>query len=306
MTQWATNLQQNSLNGIGNLSIAYASMIQPQASAALVLVNGRSESYLKYRDIANYYYAQGYSVYMYDHRGQGLSQRLIEDRDKGHVIDFNHYIEDLIRFIDSVVQPAAHQRIMMLGHSMGGAIVARYLQTQSHNIERAILASPMFDILLPAPKPLIKLAANALILRDSLLSSSPSYVITGHNYQEKAFADNDLTQSPSQYQMMVELIQQYPAIQLGSPTNLWLLQALEACELCVREADSISIPLLLLQAGSDTIVDNKAQDDFSAMVNPALLSKRRFDDARHELFFELEHIRSETLEASDTFLELQG
>jgi len=303
MAQWATNLQQNSFDGIENVSIAYASLQQPLDSAAMIIVNGRSESYLKYQDIANYYFEQGYSVYMLDHRGQGLSQRLIDDTEKGHVIDFNDYVEDLVIFVNSIVLCNNHSRLLMLGHSMGGAIVARYLQTQPHKVERAILASPMFDIILPAPKPMVKLAASVATMYDTLLTRSPSYVLDGHGYQVKSFEDNDLTQSTVRFDAMVEVYQNFPKIQLGSPTNAWLLQALNACELCVKDAANIDVPLLLLQAGSDTIVDNAAQDQFCLSTQPDLLIKHVFADARHEILFELEHIRSAALSASENFLE---
>jgi len=305
MKQWATNLQQNTFNGIENVSIVHASMIQMVDSPAMILVSGRSESYLKYQDVANYYYALGYSVYMLDHRGQGLSERLTGDTEKGHIIDFCHYIEDLAKFVDTIVIPNEHTRLLMLGHSMGGAIVTRYLQTKSHPIERVVLASPMLGIILPAPKPLIKLVAHGFMLRDRLFKRSPSYVIGGHGYEEKPFDDNDLTQSLARYQAFVDIYRRWPQIQLGSPTNLWLLQSLAACELCVKEANKIAIPVLLLQAGSDTIVDNSASDDFCTSSNSDLISKLRFDDARHELLFEQECIRQPVLDAINHFLEPQ-
>lgn len=303
MKQWATNLQQNSLNGIDNVSIAHASMHQQQDSPAIILVNGRSESYLKYQDIANHYYQQGFSVYMIDHRGQGLSQRLTENVDKGYVADFNDYVDDLALFIDTVVMRKKHTRLVMLGHSMGGAIVTRYLQTKPHQIERAILASPMYGVLLPAPKPVIKLVAKGLTLIDRLFSLQPSYVLGGKGYEEKPFDNNELTNDLDRYEAFCEIYRNNPVIQLGSPTNRWLIEALKACEQCIEGAGNLSVPMLLLQAGCDTIVDNRAQDSFCSSANPKLLTFMRIDEARHEILFELERLRRPALEAITKFLE---
>lgn len=305
MKQWATNLQENSLNGIDNVSIAHASMQQGSDSPAIILVNGRSESYLKYQDIANHFFDQGFSVYMLDHRGQGISQRLLANHEKGHVIDFNHYIEDLATFIDDVVVPNKHSNLFILGHSMGGAIVTRYLQTKAHRIDRVILASPMFGVLLPAPKPIIKLLAKGIVLTEQCLSTEPSYVLGGNRYEEKPFHGNELTNDLNRYEGFCEIYRQYPKIQLGSPTNVWLLQALKACEECIEQASEITIPILLLQAGSDTIVDNRSQDDFGEALNSKLLSFIRMDDARHEILFESDSIRQPAFEAIEKFLEYQ-
>lgn len=304
MKQWATNLQQNTFNGIDNINIAYAYMKQPNDAPALVIVNGRSESYLKYQDVANFFYQKGVSVYMLDHRGQGLSQRLIDDSEKGHVSDFNHYVEDLAVFVNHVVLAQTPTQLMMLGHSMGGAIVTRYLQSQPHQVSKAILASPMHGILLPAPTLLIKLVASCLIAIERLVNRPPNYVLGGEDYLDKPFEDNELTSSKARYKQFAALYRDKPQIQLGSPTNKWLLESLKACDLCIAQAHKITIPLLLLQAGSDTIVDNKAQNEFGRRVDHHLLSTNQYTQARHEILFEVDAIRQVALETATEFLEI--
>jgi len=302
MSDWLNNLQQKSFDGTDNVTIAYATMLQQQSSPAMILVNGRIESYLKYQDIANHFYRQGYSVYMLDHRGQGLSQRLIDDGQKGHVVEFSDYIDDLAQFVTTVVQPKQHSQLVMLGHSMGGAIVTRYLQTCQHPIDKAILASPMLGILLPAPKLIIKLLTHAMMLKDKLFANPPSYVFGGKDYENTPFDDNDLTQSAQRYQQFREVYDQFEQIKLGGPTNRWLSQSILACELCVEQADKIDIPTLLMQAGGDTVVDNRAQNRLVAQANQKLVSLVRFEGSRHELLFELDQHRVPTLAAIDSFI----
>lgn len=99
MSHWLGNLQQSTLQGTNNITIHYCAMVQTEPSPAMIMVNGRTESYLKYQSLINEFYQFGYSVYMLDHRGQGLSQRLLNNHHKGHVEDFSFYIEDLTQFV---------------------------------------------------------------------------------------------------------------------------------------------------------------------------------------------------------------
>ena len=91
LSDWLQNLQQNHFNGTDNVRINYAVMKQTGPSPAMIICNGRIESYLKYRELACDFFAQGYSVYLLDHRGQGLSERMTSDRQQGHVSSFENY-----------------------------------------------------------------------------------------------------------------------------------------------------------------------------------------------------------------------
>ena len=85
------------------IRINYATFIHNEVQESIVLVTGRTESYLKYQELAFDLYHQGYNVYIIDHRGQGLSQRLLKDNHKGYVKIFDDYAHDLKQFIDEVV-----------------------------------------------------------------------------------------------------------------------------------------------------------------------------------------------------------
>ena len=75
----------------------------PGAKGALVIAPGRSEPSYEYAETAIDFIARGFApVYVIDHRGQGLSPRLLEDPDKSHVEDFDDYIQDFTQFVAAV------------------------------------------------------------------------------------------------------------------------------------------------------------------------------------------------------------
>lgn len=102
---------------------------------AIVLLPGRSEGAYEYYETAMDFIARGYGpVYVVDHRGQGLSPRLLDDLHKGHVARFEDYIADTEVFVAEVLadldvlgagpEPTLH----LTSNSMGGAIAVGYLQ----------------------------------------------------------------------------------------------------------------------------------------------------------------------------------
>jgi len=51
--------------------------------AAIVISTGRTEAAIKYKELIYDLYNNGYSIYIHDHRGQGLSGRMLENHDMG-------------------------------------------------------------------------------------------------------------------------------------------------------------------------------------------------------------------------------
>ena len=53
---------------------------------------------LKWTELAYDFYQQGYDVLLFDHRGQGYSQRIIPQ--KGHLDEFRFYTDDMAKIIE--------------------------------------------------------------------------------------------------------------------------------------------------------------------------------------------------------------
>ena len=127
--------------GANGTKISWISLTAPHHDNAIIVVNGRAESYWKYQELFYDLSQQGYDIYALDHRGQGVSERLVLDSELGHIDHFDHYVDDLNTFIENIVLPHKYQHHFMLAHSMGGAIATLYLSEHPEVIDRAVLSA---------------------------------------------------------------------------------------------------------------------------------------------------------------------
>jgi lysophospholipase len=89
------------------------------------IFQGRIEFIEKYFEIVRDLTARGFAVATLDWRGQGLSDRMLRERRKGHVANFAHYDIDLETFMRDVVLPDCPPPLFGLANSMGGAVLIR-------------------------------------------------------------------------------------------------------------------------------------------------------------------------------------
>jgi len=98
----------------------------------LLFIHGAQAGAWTYDYFLDYFESKGFSCYALSLRGHGQSEGY-EDIDQFGLDD---YVEDVL----SVVKKLDHKPIL-IGHSMGGAIVQRYLRDYQDTIDSAILLS---------------------------------------------------------------------------------------------------------------------------------------------------------------------
>jgi lysophospholipase len=297
----------SSFIGIDKIRVNYATFILPQYQESIVLVTGRSESYLKYKELAFDLHQQGYNVFIIDHRGQGLSQRLLRDKQKGYVKNFDDYAHDLKQFIDEIVITSCVdnsieetlQKPHLLAHSMGGAIAVRMMQLYPNLVKSAVLTSPMIAVNngnVPD-----WLAQTIIYTGDKLNSwfgNEANYFIGQTGFTHTPFVDNGLSQSSIRYQAFVDVYLHNKEIQLGGVTTHWLKEALIAKDNIFSNLHKLTAPILMMQSGSDTIVSNEAQNTFCQKLhqhNPTSCPDGipfTINNAFHELLFEKDEYRT--------------
>ncbi|MFB2856364.1 alpha/beta fold hydrolase [Aeromonas allosaccharophila] len=298
---WRQHAVEGEFKGKDGVTIRYAALRQAKVDRAILIVNGRVESYLKYQELAWDLWRQGYSLYLIDHRGQGMSGRMLDDPQKGYVDQFDDYVVDLKQFHDQIIMADQPAKLFLLAHSMGGAISARYLERWPEDIKAAVLSSPMMGINLGGlPKWLAKGLAATLGTVGGWIGEPP-YGPGQGPYQDDGFADNGLTHSHSRYQAFRQLYEQYPQIKLGGATAHWIYQGITGADAAIAGAGAIKTPLLVLQAGDDKIVDNAAQDRFCTLAKCEGGKPLRIEGAWHELLMETDDKRQPALTAMAEF-----
>lgn len=301
---WQQRVQTSNFINKQGLTIEYAYVVHPNATETIVVSPGRVEGYLKYQEMVYDIYQQGYSVFVIDHQGQGLSSRILSNPHKGYVEQFDHYVQDLHQWIEQEVKTKTDTSLLLLCHSMGGAIGLRYVQAHPTQFRKAVFSSPMLRLDSgPIPRPVAQLLVTSVNTVQQWFSES-AYFLGGHDYDVTPFSENVLTSSKPRYDFFRDTYQKHPKLQLGSVTFNWIKESSEAIDKIYQDASKIKIPYLILQAGNEQVVDNAGQDEFCALEDnknceygvPLVIT-----DGQHELFIERDELRNKALNAIFAF-----
>ncbi len=269
-----------------------------QPIAALIIVPGRIEGSHKYAELCLDARSAGYHVFVLDHRGQGLSQRLCQNQQIGLVYRFDDYANDLALAIKAITERTSLP-LLAIAHSMGSAILYRYLQlTPDTPVQKAVCCAPMFGIPVGPWPTLVTGLSRGICWLNQLCGAEPWFVPGQQPYQRWPFADNDLTHCEARYNWFRDLYDRYPAYQLGGVSWYWLACALTACAQ-LPTAGKPKTAVLVVQAGEDRVVDNRAQHK---LVQRHQLAFARIDSARHELWAGTDAERAQLCAAINQFL----
>lgn len=185
---------------------------------------------------------RGIAVFGADQRGHGQTPGT-----RGHVDRFAQYLSDLAALRKLAAAEAPGPQILM-GHSFGGFVVLRYLETSPPHLAGAIALTPYVDLFVPAAR--WKVSMARLIV--DLLPRLP--IPTGLAYDDIS-KDQDVVRrfhdDPMCHQVMT------PRAYTEAIANLELLTA---------ERDRIHTPLFLALAGEDRIVSTPAAESFAHTV----------------------------------------
>lgn len=295
----------SSFEGVDDKRIEYAAFIHDEMAQCLVISPGRSESYLKYQELLYDLSQQHINVFIIDHRGQGLSERLLTNPEKGYVAHFDDYAEDLYTFINAIIPTLCKPKStpLLLAHSMGGAIAIRLMQLYPNCVQSALLSSPMIAINTGAlPIWIAKTLVHVGHYINQIMSDQAWYFLGQSNAKNKCFEDNELMHSRARYHVFTTLYHDKPELKLGGVTFGWLKQAIQTSNKIFEDLDKIESPLFILQAAKDTIVDNSVQNKFClelANSNDFVTQNHKpitIDGAYHELFFESDQYRNQALD----------
>ena len=124
---------------------------------SVILSGGRTEPIEKYLETLTELTARGFVVLAHDWRGQGLSERLLDERLKGHAVRSRDFVEDM-HALETAFEARLPKPWLAIGHSMGGCLTALALAMGERRVSAVVLSAPMFGIYLGGvPEPYCRL-----------------------------------------------------------------------------------------------------------------------------------------------------
>ena len=274
----------------------------------IIIASGQSEYMERYKELVYDFNMRSYDVFIYDHRGQGGSDRVEGIQNSTHVRDFTDYVKDLEIFVRDVVSEKAHGKPYLFAHSMGGAVAAGYLARNPNTVSRAILHAPMLGIIPPIltdtiSKNVAKILGQIPIIKN--LRAPGARKIPG----PKSYLSLSLTHSEARFKYNYDFAANRPdmridvaaaTFRLGAEAYKFLDHLFEA-----ERIESIQTPILILQAPDDNLVSNQAQELFCERANNCTLTKitNGSEKVFHEAHFEVDPVRRTALDRCFQFLD---
>jgi len=240
---------------------------------SVLIVHGLGEHGGRYAHVAAHLARAGWAVMAYDQRGHGRS-----GGPRGGIASADSLLADLGLLVRHARQTLPGP-LVLLGHSMGGLAVARYvaegLSTQPalwwQPADALVLSSPALDpgmglaqkLLLALAAPLLPTLALGNGLKPEWVCNDPAVV---RAYVADALNHDRVTPR------LVRFIVDAGALVRGLAAR-W------------------TVPTLLLYAGADRCVAPRGSAAFAAAAPPAVLQSRCYDGLAHEIFNEPEQAR---------------
>lgn len=272
----------------------------PPRKGTVIILHGRNECIEKYFETATDLAGRGLAVATFDWRGQGGSDRLIRDPARGFVDSFYDYVSDLETFFEQIVLPDSPGPYFVLGHSTGSLVALLASPLMVNRVERLVLVAPLLELHNP------RLSTGAIRTVSGLLNNlglGRLYMAGGKRPREvRPFEGNKLTTDRGRYERNAGIFRKAPELGLGGPTVSWI-HAFCRASAVVTDAEFIAdihVPLLIVAAGADEVVSNRAIERFSGRLRSGKLVT--IDGARHEILQEADVYREQFFAAFDAFV----
>ena len=255
-------------------------------NGTILLQQGHNEFIEKYFETIQEFLNRGFNVVSFDWRGQGLSDKMINNEHKQYVEDFNIHEADLKFIIKEFIDKNFEKPLIGVGHSMGGCILLSFIKQNVNTFDKCILSAPMLGfnnekLLLP----LISLINTFRSKKSYLIGSKPSMG------KETPYIDNDLTSDEFRYKRTQKLVRKQPNIRLWGVTNGWAKSAKKAL-MTIRKigwAESILTKILIINSLDDRVVSSDKIIEMSKRLKNSKIIN--FKSCEHEILMEKDEHR---------------
>ncbi len=232
--------------------------------ALVAFVHGAAEHSGRYERTAQRFNQEHLYVLACDLPGHGRSPGR-----RGHI----HSFEDYLQAVDTLVEEMKHVDETLprfiLGHSMGGLIAIRYAQTRRPDVNGVMVSSPLLSLSLPVSPLAAKLAR---VMSRIWPTFSQSNRIAPQNVSRSA----DVVASYASDALLVRKV-----------SARWFTEISQAMDDAAK-APRLNVPNLILQAGSDLLVNPQATRAFAQVNEGGANRFVEYPNLYHELLNEPE------------------
>ena len=230
----------------------------------VILVHGLGEHVGRYDHVARRLNDWGFAVRGFDQYGHGES-----GGPRGGLTSDNRFLDDLADIVDSTrLRMKKGCPLILLGHSMGGLIAARFVSLETRPVQGLVLSSPSLDLGLgPVQKLMVavlpKIAPNLRVsnaLDVDSISHDPAVV---REYKNDRLVHDRISARLARFMA-------------------------DACVAVAAAAPEWETPTLLMFAGSDKLVDPAGSRAFAVAAPSRVVTPHCFEAMYHEIFNELD------------------
>jgi lysophospholipase len=231
----------------------------------VAIMHGYGEHAGRYAHVAAALVEAGYDVAALDARGHGKS-----GGPDAHVDTYDDYVDDLVVFIDDVLEGWGDAPLFVLGHSNGGLITLRYALRRPRKVTAFAVTSPMCAVAVKVPA--WKSTAGRIMSRlwptFAMPNDIPASLLTHDEHVCEVYAKDPLNRSVA--------------------TSRWFVEMQIAQRDLVERAGLIKQPMFFAIGGSDQIVDPDAAVRVYHKLGGPDRDHEIYDDLYHEILNELE------------------
>lgn len=234
-------------------------------SANLLFVHGMAEHSGRYQEVAEHFASLGYCCHALDLRGLGRSEG-----PRGHADSFWDLIDDTALLADTIRSGDTSHPLFLVGHSMGGLIVLATGLKYPAVFNGIIASSPALEVRMPLPgwkKALATLSAK-LMPRLSVDNGIRGKIALRDPAEIKSYDEDPLL---------------YTKVTAGFYASFSQVMAET-----LANAAKFSLPLLVIQAGADQILNPEGARMFAEHAGVDDKKFIMYEGLYHALFSEPE------------------
>jgi alpha-beta hydrolase superfamily lysophospholipase len=239
--------------------------LPPQPRGALLVVHGYAEHSGRYEALGAWFAARGLAVHAYDQRGHGRSEGA-----RCHVDRFGEYLDDLDRVLERVRGEHAGLPVVLVGHSMGGLVVASYLADRRPPVAAAVTSGAL-------------LALGPGVSRARVLAARAIRLVWPRLALGSGLDPNGLSRDEEVVRRYVEdpLVQRSMTAGLGA-------EILATVPRTAARAFEVQVPVLVLHGAEDPMCPIEGSAAFHGGLQVPGCAFRGYPGLRHEIFNEPE------------------